>query len=106
MWITFHSLRSGELTRLWSCLFEDIGIQNSDTGKILNFVALNGINWHYCLVLLTQHVNLKVFEGVILKNVRLKVTEDEISPVTDAEANALRYVAGFVPFVLKKQARV
>ena len=40
MWTTFHSLRSGELARLWSCLFEDIGIQNSDTGKILNFVAL------------------------------------------------------------------
>ena len=34
MWTTFHGLRvGGELSALWSAFMDDVGIQNSDTGK-------------------------------------------------------------------------
>ena len=50
--------------------------------------------------LITQHVNLKIFEGMYT---RIEQVESEIPLITQDEANALRYTAKYVPFALKKR---
>ena len=51
-----------------------------------------------------EHVNEKLFTDSMLKNASRSethsATPDSAAHLTDDEANALRYVAGYVPFSL------
>ena len=55
-------------------------------------------------MLLSQHINQKLFEEILRARTSLIDNGDEPTqrPLTVGEANALRYAAGYVPFSLKK----
>ncbi len=55
--------------------------------------------------MLTEHVNLKLFESCILHDLPGAAPTAEVKPLTVDEANALRYTAGYVPFILKKKLK-
>ena len=57
------------------------------------------------IALLTEHVNLKLFESCVRLDLPVATASPEIPPLTTDEANALRYVAGYVPFALKKKLK-
>ena len=46
---------------------------------------------------------MKIFEGMLKRYTRIEQVESEIPLITQDEANALRYAAGYVPFALKKR---
>ncbi len=54
--------------------------------------------------LLQEYVNEKLFESIV----KTKIATDRVVPktaeLTKDELNALRYVAGFVPFKLKRKS--
>ncbi len=56
--------------------------------------------------LLQEYVNEKLFESIV----KIKIATDRVVPetaeLTKDELNALRYVAGFVPFKLKSPPKV
>ena len=61
-----------------------------------------------CTALLTEHVNEKLFTDSMLKNASSETHSAKPdcaanTHLTDDEANALRYVAGYVPFSLQKK---
>ena len=68
-----------------------------------------GVYVYYMFFIATfiQHVNLKIFENILLKQCheKCKCTSQEAPPLTDDEASALRYAAGYVPFALKKKLK-
>ena len=86
MWRSFHSLCVNELPPMWNKFLADTGITDVDDSSLV-----------------TQHINLKIFEGMLKKNTRIEQVESEIPLITQDEANALRYAAGYVPFALKKR---
>ena len=55
------------------------------------------------VALLTQHVNEKLFERIVSQQATVEPSEVEVPPLTENEANALRYAAGYVPFALKQK---
>ena len=60
----------------------------------------------YFTAILVQHVNLKIFETILLQQCQAKCTSQaEVPPLTSDEASALRYAAGYVPFALKKRLK-
>ena len=46
---------------------------------------------------------MKLFESCVRLDLPVATASPEIPPLTTEEANALRYVAGYVPFALKKK---
>ena len=108
MWSAFYQLQVGELSSLWEALLQDVGLKNDDTGKI-----------HYCLpamvnniviscstlsiALFTEHINLELFETKVLLDFTPPVIQCPLAPLTKDELNALRYIAGYVPFKLLKK---
>lgn len=54
--------------------------------------------------LLTEHVNLKLYESCVLLDLPVSATP-EVKPLTTDEANALRYASGYVLFILKKKLK-
>ena len=108
MWSAFYQLQVSELSSLWEALLQDIGLKNDDTGKI-----------HYCLpamvnniviscstlsiALFTEHINLELFETKVLLDFTPPVIQCPLAPLTKDELNALRYIAGYVPFKLLKK---
>ena len=60
---------------------------------------------HSLAVLLTEHVNLKLFKDSILQTFAAPTPTAEVQPLTADEANALRYSAGYVPFALQKKLK-
>ena len=74
---------------MWSSLIRNIGCEE---------VGFGG------MVLLSQHINQRLFEEILQLNVSLTDgAEARQRPLTASEANALRYAAGCVPFALKKK---
>ena len=61
------------------------------------------------VVLLTQHINQKLFDSMIMEEARCSSMNQHHSlsqaTLTSSEANALRYAAGYVPFALKKKLK-
>ena len=57
------------------------------------------------MVLLSQHINQKLFEEILHASTSRIDNDDESTqrPLTAGEANALWYAAGYVPFALKKK---
>ena len=108
MWSAFYQLQVGELSSLWEALLQDVGLKNDDTGKI-----------HYCLpamvnniviscstlsiALFTEHINLELFETKVLLDFTPPVIQCPLAPLTKDELNALRYIAGYIPFKLLKK---
>lgn len=86
-WKDFHSLCETELPELWTKLLLDVGIVQEDTS------------------LLTQHVNLQLFERMLLEYSRTPEADVVVPLLTADEANALRYAAGYVPFALGKKLK-
>ena len=89
-WAAFHSKQVHELPGIWSSLIRNLGCKEVGSGGI---------------VLLSQHINQKLFEEILRARTSLIHNGDEPTqrPLTASEANALRYAAGYVPFALKKQ---
>lgn len=87
-WATFHSKQIHELPTLWSSLIRNLSCPEVTQGG---------------MVLLTQHVNQKLFEMVLSNKFQCSVHPLTEQPLTAGEANALRYAAGYVPFALKKK---
>lgn len=89
VWSTFHQKQITELPLLWSSLFRDLKLPYEARG----------------VVLLTQHINQKLFEGMLSEEARSNNIDRLVSQtsLTSSEANALRYAAGYVPFALKKK---
>ena len=85
LWKDFHYLCESELPVLWTKLLLDVGIVLEDTS------------------LLTQHVNLRLFECMLLECSKTPEVDVVVPPLTADEANALRYAAGYVPFALGKK---
>ena len=69
---------------MWNKFLADTGITDVDDGSLI-----------------TQHVHLKIFEGMLKMYTRIEQVESEILLITQDEANALRYSAKYVPFALK-----
>ena len=88
MWQSFHSLCVNELPPMWKKFIADTAITDHDVDDSS---------------LVVQHVNLKIFEGMLKRYTRIEQVESEIILITQDEANALRYAAGHVPFILKKR---
>ena len=88
-WAAFHSKQVHELPGMWSSLIRNLGCDEVGSGG---------------LVLLSQHINQRLFEEILRARTSL-VNDAEASqkPLTVGEANALRYAAGYVPFALKKK---
>ena len=87
MWAAFHCLQVKDLPPLWDALFKDLSCSVSKADEV---------------ALLTQHINEKLFERVVTQQATVEPSEVEVQPLSENEANALRYAAGYVPFVLKK----
>ena len=91
VWSAFHQKQITELPLLWSSLFRDLELYYKGHG----------------VVLLTQHVNQKLFECMLTEEARCNSMEHSVSQasksLSSSEANALRYSAGYVPFALKKK---
>ena len=86
MWTAFHTLQLKKLPPLWDALFQDVNCNISESDEVALF---------------TQHINEKVFEMAVLQRTSIKSTTSKVPPLTENEANALRYAAGYVPFALK-----
>jgi hypothetical protein len=88
MWSKFHAVRCGELSSLWAELFSNLGVSEKYTTDPI----------------LQQYENDRVFEGVIRSktspSLNLAMENNEL---TSDEMNTLRFVAGYVPFKLKKK---
>lgn len=88
-WASFHSKQVHELPDIWSSLIRNVGCEEAGPGG---------------MVLLSQHINQKLFEEILRARTSLiNDTEASQRPLTVGEANALRYAAGYVPFALKKK---
>ena len=87
VWRSFHHKQEIELPLRWGSLFRDLGLSDKAPG----------------VVLLTQHVNQKLFEGLLTKDAMCADRTTSHTSFTSDEANALRYAAGYVPFALKKK---
>lgn len=90
VWRSFHHKQEIELPLRWSSLFRDLGLSDKAPG----------------FVLLTQHINQKLFEQLLTKDAMCadKATSSTSqTSFTSDELNALRYAAGYVPFALKKK---
>ena len=88
MWTAFHCLRVKDLPPLWDALFKDLSCPISEADEV---------------ALLTQHINEKLFERIVSQQATVEPSEVEVPPLTENEANALRYAAGYVPFALKQK---
>ena len=88
MWAAFHCLRVKDLPSLWDALFKDLNCSINKADEI---------------ALLTQHVNEKLFERIVPQQATVEPSEVEVPSLSENEANALRYAAGYVPFVLKRK---
>ena len=88
MWAAFHCLQVKDLPPLWDALFKDLSCSISKADEV---------------ALLTQHINQKLFERVVTQQAPVEPSEVEVPPLSENEANALRYAAGYVPFVLKQK---
>ena len=87
VWRSFHHIQEIELPLLWSSLFRELGLPDKAIG----------------VMLLTQHVNQKPFEGLLTKDVMCADRTTSQASFTSDDANALQYAAGYVPFALKKK---
>ena len=81
-------LQVKDLPPLWDALFKDLSCSVSKADEV---------------ALLTQHINEKLFERVVTQQATVEPSEVEVPPLSENEANVLRYAAGYVPFVLKKK---
>ena len=79
MWRSFHSLCVNELSPMWNKFLADTGITDVKDSSLV-----------------TQHVKLKIFKGMLKRYTRIEQVESEIPLITQDEANALRYAAGYV----------
>ena len=59
------------------------------------------------VVLLTQHINQKLFDSMLMEEARCSSVDRSLSQasLTSSETNALRYAAGYVPFALKQKLK-
>ena len=64
MWRSFHSLCVNELPPMWNKFLADTGITDVDDSSLI-----------------TQHVNLKIFEGMLKRYTRIEQVESEISRI-------------------------
>lgn len=89
MWSNFHSARISDLRRLWSDLFTSLGVD-------LKFAQdpLPG-----------EYVNEKVFERHIKSTFQVEDECTEPGELSENDLNALRYVAGYVPWKLRQKFR-
>ena len=85
-WAAFHSKQVHELPGMWSSLIRNLGCERPGG-----------------MVLLSQHINQKLFEEILRARTSLINIEASQRPLTVGEANALRYAAGYVPFALKRK---
>ena len=65
MWWSFHSLCVNELPPMWNKFLADTGITDVDDSSLV-----------------TQHVNLKIFEGMLKRYTRIEQVESEIPLIT------------------------
>ena len=86
VWRSFHHKQEIELPLRWGSLFRDLGLSDKAPG----------------VVLLTQHVNQKLFEGLLTKDAMCADRTTSHTSFTSDEANALRYAAGYVPLLSRK----
>ena len=90
LWSGFHSARISELRRLWTDLFSSLGVDSKFAQDPL----------------LGEYVNEKLFEEHVKE--RFEVEEQcvamvEAAELSDNDLNALRYVAGYVPWKLRQK---
>jgi hypothetical protein len=85
-WAAFHNKQVHELPGMWSSLIRNLGCEEVGSGG---------------LVLLSQHINQRLFEELL--RARTSLIDDTEASQKPLEANALRYAAGYVPFALKKK---
>ena len=87
MWKSFHSMCEQELPEAWNKFFAEFGIVDVTNSSLV-----------------TQHVNLKLFEAMLMRYAQTEQAEcEEVPLITSNEANTLRYAAGYIPFALKKR---
>lgn len=87
MWSRFHTVRSSELEDLWMQLFTDLGVEQEHTVDPL----------------LRQYVNDKALAHIIESKLSSTGTTQEPVELSGDELNVLRFVAGYIPFKLKKR---
>ena len=87
LWSSFHSARVSELRRLWNDLFTSLGVD-------LKFAQDP---------LLGEYVNEKVFERHIKSTFEVEDEFTEPGELSENDLNALRYVAGYVPWKLRQK---
>ena len=90
LWSEFHSARISELRRLWTDLFSSLGVDSKFAQDPL----------------LGEYVNEKLFEEHIKEKFEVEeqcVAMVEAGELSDNDLNALRYVAGYVPWKLRQK---
>lgn len=88
MWGRFHALRCSDIAAIWSEFNSCVGVEEEYSRDPL----------------FREYVNEKVLQCILESKASLKPTTTvEPTELTVDELNALRYVAGYVPFKLKKK---
>lgn len=87
LWTKFHQVRCGEVAALWKDLFVKLCVKKESASDPL----------------FEQYVNEKVLEWTIKEKIDTSPALSEPDELTMDELNTLRYVAGYVPFKLKKR---
>ena len=82
MWTSFHAMRSNELAVLWSELFAALRMEVKFTIDPL----------------FQQYVNDRVFQDILQSKISPVNVSTEPPELSVNELNAMRYVAGYVPF--------